>query len=107
MSIKLFPYILFFQFASTISWCQKSGASLIGVWKMVADQEVDSTGRVKAEDTTVRGLLIYTAAGKMSAQTQWPKLRRPIMSDLIMNGDGVSFGLGAACGAPIHLCDGR
>jgi len=74
---------------------------------MVADQEVDSTGRVKAEDTTVRGLLIYTAAGKMSAQTQWPKLRRPIMSDSIMNGDGISFGLGAACGAPIHLCDGR
>jgi hypothetical protein len=67
---------------------------LTGSWKFVADQELDSNNRVVKEDTTVDGLLIYTADGKMSVQLLWQGTRRPILTDSIMNQDGISSGLG-------------
>jgi hypothetical protein len=81
--------------------CNRSSTSsetdkpvLTGSWKFVADQELDSNNLVVKEDKNVDGLLIYTAGGKMSVQLLWQGTRNPIVTDSIMNQDGISSGLG-------------
>jgi hypothetical protein len=66
----------------------------VGTWRFVADQLLDSTHHVLKEDTTVDGLLIYTAEGKMSVQFIWKGSRAPFLHDSIMKQDGMSTGLG-------------
>lgn len=68
--------------------------NLVGTWKFVADQLLDSTYHVLKEDTAVDGLLIYTPEGKMSVQFIWKGSRVPFMNDSIMKQDGFSTGLG-------------
>ena len=74
----------------------KEENKLIGAWKAVADQQLDSNNNVIREDTTVAGLIIYTQEGKMSAQILWKGIRSQIMNDSIMKKDGnpTSLGLG-------------
>ncbi len=67
---------------------------LTGSWNFIADQEIDGAGNVINQDTSVAGLLIYAPDGKMSIQALWKGTRAPIISDTIMNQDGVSQGLG-------------
>lgn len=69
--------------------------SLNGTWSLIADQEIDSTGHVVREDTAVSGLLLYAGNGKMCVQILWRGTRSNIMTDSIMNHDGISSGLGA------------
>ena len=68
--------------------------NLIGTWKFIADQLLDSTYQVVKEDTAVDGLLIYTPDGKMSVQFIWKGSRANLMHDSIMKQDGMSTGLG-------------
>lgn len=72
----------------------KDDPSIIGTWKLIADQEVDSLGNIVNQDTNVSGQLIYTPDGDMNVQLLWHQERKPIMSDTIMNYDGKSTGLG-------------
>jgi Lipocalin-like domain len=67
---------------------------LVGTWKFIADQLLDSTFQVIKEDTAVDGLLIYTPDGKMSVQFIWKGSRGAIIHDSIMKQDGMSTGLG-------------
>lgn len=68
--------------------------SLLGSWKLVADQQVDSMGKLVLQDTTVSGILIYTPERKMSVQWLSYGTRHPIMNDTIMSHDGVTYGTG-------------
>jgi len=68
--------------------------NLVGTWKFIADQLLDSSYHVIKEDTAVDGLLIYTPDGKMSVQFIWKRSRVSIMHDSIMKQDGMSTGLG-------------
>jgi hypothetical protein len=72
----------------------KNENKLIGSWKVVADQELDSTNNVVNQDTNVAGLIMYSSDGKMSAQIVWKGIRSSIMNDTIMKQDGVSSGIG-------------
>jgi len=67
---------------------------LTGSWNFIADQEIDSAGHVINQDTSVTGLLIYAAGGKMSVQLLWKETRASIINDSIMKLDGTSQGLG-------------
>ena len=67
---------------------------LIGSWKFIADQVLDSNDNVKNEDTNVEGLLIYTLDGKMSVQLLWRGSRTSFITDTIMKHDGISYGVG-------------
>jgi len=93
--------IFLFALVVTIQSCQTASQkrenynnSLIGSWKFIADQDLDNSNHVKNEDTNVRGLLIYTADGKMSVQLLWYRSRTSLVNDTIMNQDGKSFGVG-------------
>lgn len=68
--------------------------SILGSWKLVADQQVDSVGKVVLQDTAVSGLIIYTPEGKMSVQWLCYGTRNQIMNDSIMSHDGVSYATG-------------
>lgn len=68
--------------------------NLVGTWKFVADQLLDSNYQVIKEDTAVDGLLIYTSERKMSVQFMWNDSRASVMNDSIMKQDGMSTGLG-------------
>jgi hypothetical protein len=68
---------------------------LVGSWKFIADQELDSANRISKQDTSVSGLLIYTLDGKMSVQLLWRGTRSSMINDTIMNQDGKSYGLGS------------
>jgi hypothetical protein len=68
--------------------------ALVGIWEFVADQEIDNQGNVIREDRNVRGQLIYTEDGYMSAQLLWIGSREGIMTDSIMKDDGFPAGLG-------------
>jgi hypothetical protein len=70
-------------------------SALYGSWKLVADQLIDNSGNVIRQDTNVAGLIVYTPEKKMSAQFLWRGTRSKIMTDSIMNNDGISSGLGA------------
>lgn len=88
-------FILPFFFCS----CQQSSTKhnnepFLGSWRFVEEQELDSTGAVINRDTNVDGLLIYSPEGKMNVQLLWKETRRKILTDTIMNNDGVSSHLG-------------
>ena len=76
-----------------ISSCKETNP-LMGTWKFAADQEIDSLQNVIWQDTNVRGLLIYTPNGKMSAQLLWNERRNSILNDSIMKNDGNSVAVG-------------
>jgi len=90
----LFVFLLLGLSCFILACTSNKDAGLPGSWKLIADQQVDSSGKVISQDTAVSGLLIYTAEGKMSVQARWNKSRNTIMTDTIMNGDGVSYGAG-------------
>ena len=66
----------------------------LGSWRFVEEQELDSTGAVINRDPNVDGLLIYSPEGKMNVQLIWKGTRNKIITDTIMNNDGVSSHLG-------------
>ena len=72
----------------------KENNPLVGTWKFVADQEIDSLQNVIRQDTNVNGLLIYMPNGKMSAQLLWNEKRNSILTDSIMKNDGNSNAVG-------------
>lgn len=86
--------LLFFLLAAFFSACTKSKPSVVGTWRFVADQKIDNQDRVTAQDTAVRGMLVYTKGGKMSIHLLWAGRRADIMNDTIMKRDGKSQGLG-------------
>lgn len=71
-----------------------SSTPIVGTWKYVSDQLLDTGGQVIRQDTDVDGLLIYTDQGKMSMQFYWRGSRSHILNDSIMNYNGKSTGLG-------------
>lgn len=77
-----------------ITSCDKKTPLHVGTWRFVADQEINSEDKVINQDTSVNGMLIYTADGNMSVQLIWKGTRQPMMSDSIMKHDGYSTGLG-------------
>jgi len=98
MRTLLFPiFMLTFFFYS----CQQSSNKskngderLLGSWRFAEEQELDSTGAVISRDTNVDGLLIYSPEGKMNVQLLYKGTRQKIITDTIMNNDGVSTHLG-------------
>ncbi|WP_336517948.1 lipocalin-like domain-containing protein [Pollutibacter soli] len=74
--------------------CKQQPQGLTGSWKFVADQQLDESGHVVAEDRNVDGLLVYTATGQMSVQLVWFGTRQPLITDTVMNADGVTPGIG-------------
>jgi hypothetical protein len=80
--------------AAVLTCCATPEKDLTGTWTFVADQEIDDDGKVLREDTNVRGQLIYTPDGYMSAQLLWVGTREAIMTDSIMKYDGFPAGLG-------------
>ena len=95
--IHILPALIMFLFSCNSAVEQKDPGTekqLVGTWKFVADQLLDSNYQVIKEDTAVDGLLIYTPDGKMSVQFSWNGSRVPMMDDSIMKQDGMSTGLG-------------
>lgn len=95
--VQLFPAIILFLLSCNSSVEQKypgTKKQLVGTWKFVADQLLDSNYQVIKEDTAVDGLLIYTPEGKMSVQFSWKGSRANLVNDSIMKQDGMSTGLG-------------
>lgn len=94
---KILPALFMLLFSCNPSMKQKEQVTennLIGTWKFIADQLLDSSYQVIKEDTSVDGLLIYTPDGKMSVQFIWKGSRANLMNDSIMKQDGMSTGLG-------------
>lgn len=95
--IHILPAIIIFLLSCNSAVEQKDPGTekqLVGTWKFVADQLLDSNNHVIKEDTAVDGLLIYTPEGKMSVQFSWNGSRANLMNDSIMKQDGMSTGLG-------------
>jgi len=67
---------------------------LLGSWRFVEEQELDSNDAVIDRDTNVDGILIYAPDGKMNVQLLYAGKRQKIMNDTIMNNDGASMHLG-------------
>jgi hypothetical protein len=93
--------LLFLVFALMIflSSCKQASTnnvngSLSGSWRFVEEQELDSIGAVIGRDTDVDGLLIYAPDGKINVQLLYKGTRQKIITDTIMNSDGVSSHLG-------------
>lgn len=74
--------------------CKDEHQSLVGTWKFVSDQKIDSLENVINQDNNVDGQLTYTDKGDMSVQLIWFGKRELIMNDSVMNFDGVSTGVG-------------
>lgn len=74
--------------------CKDDHLSVVGTWKFVSDQQIDSLENIISRDDNVDGRLIYTNNGDMSVQLIWFSKREPMMSDSVMNSDGVSTGVG-------------
>ena len=90
-----------FIFTSFFYSCQQSSdksknenESFLGSWRFVEEQELDSNGAIVNRDKNVDGLLIYAPDGKMNAQLLYKGTRQKIVTDTIMNNDGVSSHLG-------------
>lgn len=95
--IHLLPALIIFLLSCNPAVEQKDPVTekqLVGTWKFVADQLLDSNYQVIKEDTAVDGLLIYTPDSKMSVQFGWNGSRANLMNDSIMKQDGMSTGLG-------------
>ena len=90
---SIFILILFFSSCKQTS-TNNVNEQFLGSWRFVEEQELDSTGVVIDRDTNVDGLLIYAPDGKMNVQLLYKGTRNKIITDTIMNGDGVSSHLG-------------
>ncbi len=88
--MKSFVYLLVALGLASCSDPQK----ITGTWQFIADQQLDDQGKVVLEDKDVDGMLIYTNEGDVSVNVLLRGRRQPIMSDSIMQYDGVSSGLG-------------
>ena len=86
--------VLFFSCKQASTTSDNDNKTFLGSWRFVEEQELDSTGAVIDRDTNVDGLLIYAPEGKMNVQLIWKGTRNKIITDTIMNGDGVSSHLG-------------
>lgn len=80
--------------ALTVFSCNETHQALPGTWEFIAEQEIDDQGNAIKEDRDVSGILIYTREGDMSVHNLYHTPRKPIMSDTIMRGEGVTSGLG-------------
>lgn len=74
--------------------CKDQQQGLEGSWKFIADQQLDRSGNVVDEDKNVDGLLVYTPTGQMAVQLVWFSVRQPLITDTVMNADGVTPGIG-------------
>jgi hypothetical protein len=91
----LFIFSVFLQCCKTADKKKvENDNPLTGSWNFIADQELDSAGKVSNQDTAVTGLLVYGPDGKMSAQLLWKGTRAPIINDSIMNLNGMPLSLG-------------
>ena len=96
-SLLFLFFILTFFFHSCKQYSNKpinNNESFLGSWRFVEEQELDSTDAVISRDTNVDGLLIYAPEGKMNVQLLYKGTRQKIITDTIMNNDGVSSHLG-------------
>lgn len=92
-SIFILPFF-FCSCKQSSNKAKNDNEQLLGSWRFVEEQELDSTGAVINRDTNVNGLLIYAPEGKMSAQLLWKGTRQKIITDTIMNSDGIASHLG-------------
>lgn len=91
----IFVVTLFFYSCRQLSGKAKNdNEPLLGSWRFVEEQELDSTGAVINRDRNVDGLLIYAPEGKMNVQLLYKGTRQRIITDTIMNNDGISSHLG-------------
>jgi len=67
---------------------------LVGSWKFVADQVLDSANNIIQQDVGVEGLLIYLPGGKMSVQLLWNGIRDSTVNQTMINKNGAMNGLG-------------
>ncbi len=86
--------LFFYSCKQSSSKAIKDNEQFLGSWRFAEEQELDSTGAVINRDTNVDGLLIYSPDGKMNVQLIWKGARSKIITDTIMNNDGISSGLG-------------
>ena len=96
-SLLFLFFLLTFFFYSCKQYSNKpinNNESFLGSWRFVEEQELDSTDAVISRDTNVDGLLIYAPEGKMNVQLLYKGTRQEIITDTIMNNDGVSSHLG-------------
>jgi hypothetical protein len=91
--IFFFPFF-FYSCKNLSSKAKNDNEPLLGSWRFVEEQELDSTGAVINRDANVDGLLIYSFEGKMNVQLLYKGTRQKIISETIMNNDGVSSHLG-------------
>ena len=92
-SIFIFPFFLY-SCNQTSNKAGNDNEPFLGSWRFVEEQEFDSAGGVINRDKNVDGLLIYSPEGKMNVQLIWKERRNRIITDTIMNNDGISSGLG-------------
>lgn len=90
----LFFAVIFISCNETASKAMNNENPLLGSWRFVEEQELDSNDVVIHRDTNVDGLLIYAPDGKMNVQLLYTGTRQKIMNDTIMNKDGISSHLG-------------
>jgi len=93
LSIFFFPFF-FYSCKNLSNKAKNDNEPLLGSWRFVEEQELDSTGAVINRDTNVDGLLIYSPEGKMNVQLLYKGTRQKIITETIMNNDGVSSHLG-------------
>lgn len=92
-SIFIFPFF-FYSCKQSSNKAKNENEPLPGSWRFVEERELDSTGSVINRDTNVDGLLIYSPEGKMNVQLLYKGTRQKIITDTIMNNDGISSHLG-------------
>ena len=93
MNRKLNNYLILLL-SILLTACKEDKAPLVGTWTLISDQQIDSVGNVINYDNNVDGQLIYTDDGKMNVQLVWFTKRESLMSDSVMNLDGLSTGVG-------------
>lgn len=98
---KILFLLLFFMVTFFFYSCEQSAnkptnnsESLLGSWRFAEEQELDSNDVAIDRDTNVDGLLIYAPDGKMNVQLLYKGTRNKIITDTIMNNDGISSHLG-------------
>src|SRR4029078_2602185 len=92
-SIFILPFFLYSCKQSSNN-AKNDNEPVLGSWRFVEEQELDSTGEVINRDTNVAVLLIYSPEGKMNVQLLYKGTRQKIITDTIMNNDGMSSHLG-------------
>ncbi|HEX3165889.1 MAG TPA: lipocalin-like domain-containing protein [Chitinophagaceae bacterium] len=92
-SIFILPFFLYSCKQSSNN-AKNDNEPVLVSWRFVEEQELDSTGEVINRDTNVDGLLIYSPEGKMNVQLLYKGTRQKIITDTIMNNDGMSSHLG-------------